>query len=122
MPKPVRPPWWSGAVYRVALTGWATSMSRVGPQFNGNSPPDNPEAQFALDALPPEDELITRYIQYQEGQPALTGADGSFVSLSVPNNILNHCADVLEEDSSMRLADGIKRKLRVFAESWKDCS
>lgn len=122
MPKPVRPPWWSGAVYRVALTGWATSMSRVGPQFNGNSPADNPEIQFALDDLTPEHELITRYIKYQEGQPTFTGADGTRISLSVPNNILSHCADVLEDDSTMRLADGIKRKLRVFLESWRDGS
>jgi len=41
----------------------------------------------------------------------LTRHDRTLVPLDVPSNVLQYCIDVLEDDSSMRLADGIKRKL-----------
>jgi hypothetical protein len=121
MPRPVRPPWWAGAVYRVALTGWATSMANSG---NGRFSPTNgmsePPKPFAIDDLTPENEAISRYMKYQEGTPMLSRPDGSLAPMDVPSNILQHCIEVLEDDSSMRLTDGIKRKLRVFMSSWKD--
>lgn len=120
MPKPVRPPWWSGAVYRVAMTGWATSMASNGTRYAANGQNSEMNVQFAVDDLTPEHESISRYMKYQEGEPMLTGADGTLVPVSVPSNVLGHCADVLEEDSSMRLADGIKRKLRMFMDNWRD--
>ena len=63
---------------------------------------------------------INRFLKYQEGVPMLSKADGSLIPMDVPNNILKYCIDLLEEDSSMRLADGIKRKLRMFLSVWKD--
>jgi hypothetical protein len=119
MPKPVRPPWWAGAVYRVALTAWATSMAGAGPRFAGTSPTEV-DRPFAIDDLTPETDAISRYMKYQEGTPMLTRQDGTLAPLDVPANVLQHCIDVLEDDSSMRLADGIKRKLIVFMASWKD--
>ncbi|RMZ82251.1 hypothetical protein DV738_g1792, partial [Chaetothyriales sp. CBS 135597] len=120
MPKPVRPPWWAGAVYRVALTAWATSMTGNTTRFGGAASPTNVDRPFAIDDLTPENETISRYLKYQEGTPMLTRQDGSLAPLDVPANVLQHCIDVLEDDSSMRLADGIKRKLSVFMISWKD--
>lgn len=126
MPKIIRPPWWAGAVYRVALTAWATSMSNAGSgrAFGGNasnaSPVGEAEHPFAIDNLTPESEAIGRYIKYQEGTPMLTNMDGSLASLDVPSNVLQHCIEVLEDDSSMRLADGVKKKLTVFLNSWRD--
>jgi len=73
---------------------------------------------FAIDDLTPENEAISRYIKYQEGTPMLTRVDNSLAPLDVPSNVLQHCVDVLEDDSSMRLADGIKRKLNLFLASW----
>lgn len=126
MPKPIRPPWWAGAVYRVALTAWASSMSksssnnRFGPGM-GNSPTNvEVDHPFPIDNLTPENEAISRYIKYQEGTPMLTRVDNTMVPLDVPINVLHHCIEVLEDDSSMRLADGIKRKLQVFLASWRD--
>lgn len=123
MPLPVRPPWWSGAIYRVALSGWATSMannsnSRLGSSHG--SPMDTGERPFAIDDLTPENEAISRYMKYQEGTPMLIRPDGNMAPLNVPSNILQHCIDVLDDDSSMRLADGIKRKLRTFMASWRE--
>lgn len=117
MPKPVRPPWWAGAVYRVAMAGWATAMSRTG---RPGPPTGEPIVQFAIDDLTPEHELNVQYTKYQKGEPMLSSADGTLIPMYVPSNVLKHCIEVLEDDSSMRLADGIKRKLRMFAESWKD--
>ena len=119
MPKPVRPPWWAGAVYRVALTGWATSMAGTGTRYQSAGQNIDANVQFAIDDLTPEHESITRFMKYQEGVPMLTGPDG-LVPLSVPGNVLAHCVDVLDDDSSMRLADGIKRKLRLFMNNWKE--
>ena len=50
----------------------------------------------------------------------LTSANGTLTPIHVPANVLTACADVLEDDPSMRLADGIQRKLRVFIENWRD--
>lgn len=120
MPRPVRPPWWAGAVYRVALIGWATSMASGTSRFSPLQPQAEPEKPFAIDDLTPENEAISRYIKYQEGTPMLSRSDGSLAPIEVPSNVLEHCIEVLEDDSSMRLADGIKRKLRMFMASWKD--
>ena len=120
MPKPVRPPWWAGAVYRVALTAWATSMASSTSRFGGGASPTEVDRPFAIDDLTPETDAISRYMKYQEGTPMLTRQDGTLAPLDVPSNVLQHCIDVLEDDSSMRLADGIKRKLTGFMTSWKD--
>jgi len=120
MPRPVRPPWWAGAVYRVALTGWATSMSSNSGRFSPGHAQSQADMPFAIDDLTPENEAISRYIKYQEGTPMLTRPDGSLAPIEVPSNVLQHCVEVLDDDSSMRLTDGIKRKLRMFMASWKD--
>ncbi|OAG33974.1 hypothetical protein AYO21_11888 [Fonsecaea monophora] len=120
MPHAVRPPWWAGAVYRVALTGWATSMANSNGRFSPTHGPAESDRPFAIDDLTPENEAIGRYMKYQEGTPMLTRSDGSLAPMDVPCNLLQHCIEVLDDDSSMRLTDGIKRKLRVFMSSWRD--
>ena len=120
MPEQVRPPWWAGAIYRVALTYWANSMANAASRFPTNGQSVEADRPFAIDALAPEDPAIDRYLKYQEGLPMLSKPDGSFISTDIPNNILKYCIDLLEEDSSMRLTDGIKRKLRIFLAGWKE--
>ena len=120
MPKPVRPPWWAGAVYRAAMVGWATSMSRGGRPFVTDSQNRERLPQFAIDDVTPEHDMISRFVKHQEGEPMLTSANGTLTPIHVPANVLTACADVLEDDPSMRLADGIQRKLRVFIENWRD--
>jgi len=119
MPQQVRPPWWAGAVYRVAMTGWANSMANVSSRFVNNGP-NNANKPFPVDELVPEHESISRYLKYQEGVPMLSKGDGQLVPMDVPSNILNHCIDMLDVDSGMRLAEGIKFKLRRFATNWKE--
>lgn len=102
------------------MVGWATSMSKSGQNFNADITDSVKPCQFAIDDLTPEHDLIGRFVKHQEGEPMLTSADGTLIPVSVPSNVLIACADVLEDDPSMRLADGIKRKLRVFLDSWRD--
>jgi hypothetical protein len=120
MPQPVRPPWWAGAVYRVALTGWATSMANPNSRFSPNNGQTEPDKPFAIDDLTPENEAIGRYMKYQEGTPMLSRPDGSLAPMDIPSNILHHCVEELENDASMRLTEGINRKLRLFISNWKD--
>jgi hypothetical protein len=127
MPEQVRPPWWAGALYRVALTFWAnttmasaTTMAGAASRFPTQGHTGEADRPFAIDSLTPEDPAISRYLTHQEGRPMLTKADGSYIPTDVPNNILKYCIDLLEEDSSMRLTDGIKRKLRIFHAAWKE--
>jgi hypothetical protein len=120
MPKAIRPPWWAGAVYRVALTAWATSMATSNGRFGNNGSPMDIDRPFPIDDLTPENEAINRYIKYQEGTPMLTRQDRTLVPLDVPSNVLQYCIDILDEDPSMRLADGVRRKLGIFMTSWRD--
>jgi hypothetical protein len=95
-------------------------MASAGSRFPTNGQNVEADRPFAIDALTPEDQAINRYLKYQEGIPMLSKPDGSFISTDVPNNILKYCIDLLEEDSSMRLTDGVKRKLRIFHAAWKE--
>ena len=120
MPEPVRPSWWSGAVYRIALIGWANSMANAGSRFSANGHTGEEYRPFPVDKLTPEDPAITQYLKYQEGVPNLTKNDGSFISMDVPSNVLTYCISLLEEDLTMRLTDGIRRKLCMFVHERKD--
>lgn len=115
MPVQVRPPWWSGAIYRVALTGWANSMANAGTLL----PSHGHNIEVRIDALEPEDPLIMQYVMHRQGMPVLMTAGGQSTPMNVPSNIVIRCIDLLEQDSSMRLTDGIKKKLRQLLSDWE---
>jgi hypothetical protein len=89
-------------------------------RFSPSQAPAEPDRPFAIDDLTPENEASSRYMKSQEGTPMLSRPDGSLAPMDVPSNIIQHCIEVLEDDSSMRLTDGVKRKLRIFMANWKD--
>jgi len=122
MPKDTRPPWWAGAVYRVALVLWVDSLTHndaMGPAATATVPTTGlfpvPGPSFAVDALPPEHPLITRYLQKREGVPTLTKRDGSQIPLDHPFTVLSHCVDVIDEGVATRFTDGIRNKLERLA-------
>lgn len=120
MPGQVRPPWWAGAVYRVALIAWVTRTAY--PEISSSSDRDfskETNAPFAIDALAPEHPSIARFLKYQEGVPNFTKRDGSPVPLNIPSDILSHCCDILELETTMRLTDGIRSKLRGMIDRWR---
>lgn len=117
MRKGARPPWWAGAMYRVAMILWCVSF----PANDGTTPslrPFHPSGPaFAVDDLLPEHPLIARYLNQREGEPLLTRRDGSYMSIDNPFATLFHCIDVIAEGVSTRFSDGICNKLTKLARS-----
>ena len=113
MPRGIRPPWWSAAIYRAALILWTDSLSHNGNQSspaNGGMFPV-PGPSFAIDALPSDHPLIVRYLTKREGVPCVTKRDGSQQGIDRSYPILQHCVEVIDEGASSRLSDGIRSKL-----------
>jgi hypothetical protein len=112
MPRGVRPPWWPGAIYRVALVLWTDSLTQneaVSPTASGIF--NVTGMSFAADSLPPEHPLIVRYLSKHEGTPALTKRDGSLILLDHAYTVLSHCIEVIDEGVTTRFSDGIRAKL-----------
>jgi hypothetical protein len=118
IPENMRPPWWSGAVYRAALIAWATSMASVGSRLSVDMTAET-DRPFAIDALSPGDPTIEQYLRFKEGVPMLSKRDGSLVAMNTPSNILQHCISVLEGDLSTRATEGIARKLQCLLQRWR---
>lgn len=117
MPRGVRPPWWAGAIYRVALILWTDALTHsesVTPTSNGTYP--SPGSTFAIDALPAEHPLVVRYLSKREGVPTLTKRDGIPVPMDNAFGVLSHCVDVIDEGVPTRFSDGIRGKLDRLAQ------
>ena len=118
-----RPIWWSAAIYRVALVCFVTSAARVGTggtHFGVSSlaPTNGEPAMFSINKLPPEDPTIERFLKSREGTPMITKFNGDLATLELPENVLNYCIDVLDEDLCTRLAEGIRNRLVRLIERW----
>ncbi|KAL1642779.1 hypothetical protein SLS58_005284 [Diplodia intermedia] len=115
MPRAVRPPWWAGAIYRTGLILWTDALTHnegISPT-NGMFPVPGPS--FAVDNLPAEHPLISRYLTKREGVPTLTKRDGSQLSMDNAFTVLTHCIDVVDEGYATRFSDGIRGKLERLA-------
>lgn len=121
IPEGLRPPWWSGAIYRAALVGWATSMANAGSRLKLDRITET-DKPFAIDNVEPGHRSIQKYLRYKEGVPMLSRRDGQLVEMNVPTNILQHCITILEEDLSMRVTEGITRKLQSLLDRWRNPS
>ncbi len=122
-----RPSWWGAAVYRAALVLFADGISQLDPSFQKRDDgagaaaagtPGGPVV-LAVDRLSPEDPALVAYQWKGDGVPVLTGPDGSSViSLEAPKEVLGYAIRMLEEGVSLRLADGIRRKLITLGNNW----
>lgn len=121
MSRSVRPPWWAGALYRVALVLWADSLVRRDvQQAQASTPglfPVVPGPSFAIDALAPDHPLIIRYLTKREGVPCVTRRDGTQMPIDQPFPLLRHCIDVIDEGAATRFSDGIRSKLETLSRS-----
>ena len=116
MPRGIRPPWWAGAIYRVALILWTDSLAHkdtTSPNNNGMFPVPGPS--FAIDALPADHPLIVRYLTKREGVPCVTKRDGSQIGIDHAFPVLQHCIEVIDEGAATRFSDGIRAKLERLA-------
>jgi hypothetical protein len=116
MPKSGRPPWWSAAIYRATMILLADSISR--PRHQRENEEKGPLLMINL--ITPEDASITAYICNFYGIPALLNRDGSLIKLGSPDELLTHCTTLLDEGSSTRFSDGIKRKLHKVLLNWNE--
>lgn len=115
MPKGIRPPWWPGAVYRVALILWTDSLTHNEAITPSSGMFPIPGPSFAVDALPADHPLIIRYLTKREGVPTLTKRDGSQLPLDHAFTVLSHCIDVVDEGNATRFSDGVRGKLERLA-------
>lgn len=111
MPRGIRPPWWAGAIYRVALILWTDSLTHKDSASPGNSMFPVPGPSFAIDDLPADHALIIRYLTKREGVPCVTKRDGSQMTLDRAYSVLQHCVEVIDEGASTRFSDAIRSKL-----------
>jgi hypothetical protein len=121
MPNDRRPAWWSAAMYRAALILWTDSISRIDPSFQTDKRDDNGAARPApviIDQMTPEDPSLVAYIWNGDGVAMLTRLDGSKVTLDKPAEILSYAVKNIENGSSSRIGDGIKRKLIALGNNW----
>lgn len=111
MPRGIRPPWWAGAIYRVALIIWTDSLTRKenASPVNGMFPVSGPS--FAIDDLAADHALIVRYLTKREGIPCMTKRDGSQMTLDRAYPVLQHCIEVIDEGASTRFTDAMRSKL-----------
>ncbi|KAH7374165.1 hypothetical protein BKA64DRAFT_688802 [Cadophora sp. MPI-SDFR-AT-0126] len=114
MPREGRPHWWSAALYRAALILWVDSLSRI----DQNAQRMEKGEPFAIDSVMPDDPAIVSYLWSGEGIPVLTNEEGRHFKLS-PEEILNHCIELLDQGVALRVSNGIKRKLQELARNWR---
>lgn len=120
IPVDLRPPWWSGALYRASLIIWATTMASRGGRRSLvlEDSADGMDEPFAIDNLSPGHPSIEQYLHYKEGVPALSRRDGSLERIDDANKVLENCISTLKEDLSMRFTEGIMGKLQGLLDRW----
>ena len=110
-----RPPWWPGAVYRIALIMWFHAITAAPndahppsatPGYN-QGPPDQPAPGDSFQI----DDLGTEHPATGRGVPVVTRGDGSTVGILDGRGVLAVCEGVLGEGEAGRLRDGIMGKL-----------
>ena len=115
MPRSTRPPWWAGAMYRVAIIFWCDSLVR-GEMSTPTIPNFQlPDSAFPIDGLPPDHPVVIHYLTKREGTPSLTRRDGSHMAIDNPFAVLFHCVDVISEGVPTRFSEGICNKLTKLA-------
>ena len=115
MPRGIRPPWWSGAIYRVALVLWMDALTNKESTSPNNGFFPVPGPSFAIDNLPVDHPLILRYLQKREGVPCVTKSDGTQIGIDHAFSVLQHCIGVIDEGAATRFSDGIRAKLERVA-------
>lgn len=72
----------------------------------------------SIDQVTPEDVSIIAYLWSGDGVAVLTRPDGSTVGLDKSAGVLSYGVMAIDEGSSTRIGDGIKRKLVTLGNHW----
>ncbi|CAG8910197.1 unnamed protein product [Penicillium egyptiacum] len=119
VPEPARPPWWAGAVYRVALITWANGMVCADGDDAQNRRNMKTETTVALDMLTPDHASIVNYLNNEAGIPVFADLNGAKVPLDNSVGILQHFARFLQTDIKTKFTFGVQRKLLTMARRWE---
>lgn len=115
IPDEDRPVWWPIAIYRVTLILWIECLAKTDPSFpqqRSNGP------VVAIDAMPADDAILSKWRWHTDGMPVLSRPDGGFTGIENPADVLQHFITYLVEGSASRMADGVKRKLISLMSAW----
>lgn len=112
----VRPPWWAGAVYRVALTLWTVTLLRRDAVSDAQHQLAASEYRVPVDVLPPQHAIIAGYLADKKGIPHLTQDDSSPLFLDSPVDVLVHCVGVIASGTATMFTDGLRIKLSRLAQ------
>jgi hypothetical protein len=97
-PHELRPLWWPGAVYRVAIVLWAISVTHMANKTTAIS---EPAFELIIDTVPPDDVAWQLFIKYDRGSPRLTARKGPSISLHDSNGIFDECIALLRADPAL---------------------
>jgi len=115
LPRGIRPPWWSAAIYRVALILWANATMQAETTTSSDALGPPPGPFFAIDDLQADHPMIVQYLTKQEGMPCVTKLDGSQIEIVHATLVVQHCIEVIDEGAATRFTDGIRAKLEKVA-------
>lgn len=120
IPEPARPPWWAGAIYRVALIAWANGKVSANVVNLTHRQDVGTQGPVLLDVLTPFHTSIVAYLNHQGGFPAFLGSDDTAVCLNDSVDVIHHCASFLDTETMTIFALGIRQKLLTMATRWEN--
>ncbi|OQV07289.1 hypothetical protein CLAIMM_11744 [Cladophialophora immunda] len=97
-PHELRPLWWPGAVYRVAIVLWAISVTRMANKATAVS---EHIPELIIDTVPQDDVAWQLFIKYDRGSPRITARKESSISLNDSNGIFEECIALLRADPAL---------------------
>jgi hypothetical protein len=119
MPRSVRPPWWSAAIYRVVLVLWAiASIKETAPSQYPHLGASQHHLLVGIDNTPTDNPMLVEWRSkgHMSGiLPILNNNDGSAVPIDSGFAVVLHCMEVLDEGVSNRFSDGIRIRLERLA-------
>ncbi|KAJ5785243.1 uncharacterized protein N7503_010455 [Penicillium pulvis] len=120
IPEPIRPPWWAGAIYRVALVAWTNGLVSADVVNSSHRGDTETQGTVLLDVLPPSHPSIISYLNHRGGIPAFSDSDDAAVHLTDSVDVIRHCASFLDTDVRTKFTLGIRQKLLTMATRWQN--
>lgn len=114
LPKSSRPPWWPAAIYRATMILWIDSL-RQSQDLNSHT---KVGALRPIDTLLPSQSQETSYPWNSDEVLVLTRSDGTNTYLNLPNEVLRHCLEIIDDPLATGIASGIRRKLEILERNW----
>jgi hypothetical protein len=117
IPKESQPYWWSTALYRATMILWVESLFRLDQDTQAGFEASSHGEIFPINMVMEDDVLVSAWLGNGEGIPVLRHGEKEFKLL--PEEVLGFSIRVIEEEGqSLRISEGIARKLQMLAANW----